>query len=136
MARHQEVNDDINQRAAVLRVDLTHELKLLELGALAVSVLHQAFDKILVFVLVLKGVRVERDVDIERANMGHVLVFEKKPRNGAADDSELAFVAPEDLAHFNEDRFNRRRGAFIVVRRRLGLRFHLLLCHLSFSPRR
>lgn len=40
MARHQEIDDHVDGRAAVVGDDLSHELKLLELGALVVAVLH------------------------------------------------------------------------------------------------
>jgi hypothetical protein len=113
---------------------LTHQLKSPEFPPLLVAVAHQGLDKRRIFA-VAQGFRVEAEIDIDRADMGHVLIPQQQPRHRAADHGELALKAAEDLTDLHENRLHRGGCPVVVVggRLRLGGNYRR---HVSFSCRR
>jgi hypothetical protein len=86
MARHQEIDDHVDRRATVRCRHLTHELEAPKLRALVIAMFHQRIDERRVFT-VPERLRVEPKIDIDRANMRHVLVAAIDGRPGASETS-------------------------------------------------
>ncbi len=87
--------------------------------ALLVAGAHQRLDQQGIFAIA-QGFCVKAEVDVEGAHVGRVRVVEQQPRHSAADDGELALVAAEDLADLQQDLFDGRSRAVIVVAGHLG----------------
>ena len=120
VARHQEVDHDVGVGPVVSRGYGANELEAAEIVALSVAMSQEGFDKSNVFV-VGEGGRVENEVHIDCADMGHVSLIEEQPGDGAADNRELASEAAEDLPDLDQHGLGRRGGPIGVVGG--GLRF-------------
>jgi len=78
---------------------LTDELKPAKILALTVVMLHQRFDQACVLAIA-QGFSIEPQVHVESADMGHLFVVQKQPRDSATDDRKLALKATQNLADF------------------------------------
>ena len=59
--------------------------------------------------------RIQGEIHVQGADMRHVRMVEQQPGNGAADDGELAPVAPQDLPDLHQNRSDGSGGAVVVV---------------------
>ena len=114
VARHQEVDDDIDLRSVVPRGHGSHELEAPEVASLAVAVFAERVDKIHVFA-VAQGGGIETEVYVGGADVRHVGFGEQQPGHGAADDGEFASEAAQDLADLNQHGLDGPRRTIIVV---------------------
>jgi hypothetical protein len=124
ISRYEEVHNDINRVAPVRGRNLTDELKPAKVPSLTIIMLHQRFDQARILAIA-QSFGIETQVHVESADVRHLFVVQKQPRDSAADDRKLALKAAENLADFQQDRFHRSRRAVIVVIRGLGLRSQL-----------
>ena len=111
---HQEVDDDVDGRPAVARLNRAGELESAQVGSLPIALTPEQLDKPRVLA-VAEGFGMQRQIDIGGADVRHFRFAQEQPGYGAADDRELALEAAEDLADLDEDALDRRCGAIIVV---------------------
>ena len=97
VARHQEIDDDVDVGPVVAGGDSAHELEAPQIVPLKVAMLLEGFDEPGVFA-VAEGGRIEAEVHVCGADVLHLGFAQQQPGHGAADDRKLAFEAAEDLA--------------------------------------
>src|ERR1700693_5922336 len=78
---------------------------------------------------------VQAEVNIESADMRHLLIVQKEPRHSPSDDCIFSLKAPENLTDFNECRPYGCSRAIVIVIRRLGVGWNYF-CHVSLMRRR
>ncbi len=111
-----------------------HELKAAQFLPLFIAMTTQRVDERGVLA-VAQCFGIQADIDVERADVRHLLVAEQQPGNGPTHDGELALEGTKNLAHLDQHGLNGRGCAVVVVCG--GLRF---ACghfgHWSFSLRK
>jgi hypothetical protein len=95
LTRHEKIDDDVD-RVAVVNRKLTVQLKAPQTFPLFIAVIYQEGDQAGVL-SVSKCFCVQPEINVEGANMRHVLIVQQQPGNGAADDGELPFEATPSI---------------------------------------
>ena len=131
VARHQEIDDDIDIGSFVASGHGAHKLKAAQMLPLVVALLQKRLDKLHVLAIP-QGFRIQTQIHVQGSDMRHVGLAQQQPGNGATDHGELALVASEDLADLDQHRFDRGRRAVVVV----GGELRLYFSHGKNSPAR
>ena len=110
VARHQEIDDDIDVGSAVARRHGAHKLKAGQMLPLVVALLQERLDKLRVLAIA-QGFRIQTQIHVQGSDMWHIGFAQQQPGNGATDHGELALVASEDLTDLDQHRSDHDRGA-------------------------
>ena len=114
VARHQEVDEDVDVGTAVAGGYGAHKLKGAPVLALAVTLPQEGVDKLRIFA-VAQGLGIETEIHVQGSDMRHVRFVQQQPGDGATDHNELAPVAAEDLPDFDQHRPGGDRDAVVVI---------------------
>ncbi len=120
VARHQEVDDDVDVWPVVPGGDSAHELEAPQIVPPEIAVFLEGFDEPGVFAVTQAG-RMEAEVHVCGADVLHLGFAQQQPGNGAADYRKLPLEAAEYLTDLDECRLDRRCGSVVTVAGGMGL---------------
>src|ERR1700693_4861165 len=118
MARHQEINNDVDRGTIIRRGNLADKLEASKLFSLLIAMPSQSIDEHGIFT-VAKCLGIKTKINVEGAYMRHIFIVQQQPRDGAANHGELSSEAPQDLPDLDQHALDGARCAIVVVGCRL-----------------